>query len=291
MELVGEYLKEIRLKKNISIEIIAKELKISVQHIKAIETNDFDNTPGGVYTIGYIRSISSYLDLNSNEIINQYKKQISFDSRNKKIELPKPTESFNIFFSYKFVSLFAIVFLSSSFYFMFINNNNFFPNYSITPEISENLNADLEKIELSLALDLLNSDKNDLDESIKETFINEDTSSEIIITKKESKINLTEQSNVVASLPTNSDNKLFKEIITLKSLESTWIQLRNQNDEIIFNKLLKKNDEYSYPMSKKYEITTGNAGNLIILIDGTVKGKLGKKGEVIESIVVSSELF
>tara|TARA_B100000029_G_scaffold511250_1_gene604782 strand:+ start:193 stop:1068 length:876 start_codon:yes stop_codon:yes gene_type:complete len=291
MELVGEYLKEIRLKKNISIEKIAEELKISADLIKAIETNDFDNTPGGVYTIGYIRSISSYLDLNSNEIINQYKKQISFDSRDKKIELPKPAESFNIFLSYKFVSIFAVVFLSGSFYFMFINNNNLIPNYSITPKISENLNADLEEIELNIALDLLNSDKNDLDDSVKENFINEEKNSKEIIAQKNTEVNLTEQSNVIASIPTNNDNQFFKEIITLKSLESTWIQLRDQNDEIVFNKLLKKNDEYSYPLSKKYEITTGNAGNLVVLIDGTVKGKLGKKGEVIESIVVSSELF
>ena len=40
-----------------------------------------------------------------------------------------------------------------------------------------------------------------------------------------------------------------------------------------------------------YKITAGNAGNLMILINGEVKGKLGKKGEVIEMLIISSDFF
>ena len=51
------------------------------------------------------------------------------------------------------------------------------------------------------------------------------------------------------------------------------------------------NDEYSYSINDDYNITTGNAGNLIILINSEVKGKLGKKGEVIENLIISSDFF
>ena len=77
----------------------------------------------------------------------------------------------------------------------------------------------------------------------------------------------------------------------IKSLEPTWIQLRNIKDEIIYSSLLKAEDEYSYSINNNYNITTGNAGNLIISIGGVVKGKLGKKGEVIESLIITSDLF
>ena len=36
-------------------------------------------------------------------------------------------------------------------------------------------------------------------------------------------------------------------------------------------------------------LTTGNAGNILVLINGNAKGKVGKKGEVIDSLVISSD--
>ena len=51
------------------------------------------------------------------------------------------------------------------------------------------------------------------------------------------------------------------------------------------------NDEYTYTTLDNFKITTGNAGNLMILINGKVKGKLGKKGEVKEMLIINSDFF
>ena len=34
---------------------------------------------------------------------------------------------------------------------------------------------------------------------------------------------------------------------------------------------------------------TGNAGNILVLIDGNTRGKVGKKGEVIDSLIINSD--
>ena len=94
-------------------------------------------------------------------------------------------------------------------------------------------------------------------------------------------------SEAIASI----DNEITEKFITIKSLEPTWIQLRNSEDEIIYSSLMKLNEEYTYSILDNYMITAGNAGNLIILINGKVQGKLGKKGEVIEKLIISSDLF
>ena len=52
---------------------------------------------------------------------------------------------------------------------------------------------------------------------------------------------------------------------------------------------MEKNDEYSYNVSDDYLLTTGNAGNIMILINGLAKGKAGKQGEVLESLKISSD--
>ena len=47
------------------------------------------------------------------------------------------------------------------------------------------------------------------------------------------------------------------------------------------------NEEYSYNIEYKYNITAGNAGNIIVVIDNIVKGKIGKYGEVLDSFVIN----
>ena len=37
-----------------------------------------------------------------------------------------------------------------------------------------------------------------------------------------------------------------------------------------------------------FNLTAGNAGNIIVSIDGVVKGKVGKLGEVVESLIIDS---
>ena len=78
-------------------------------------------------------------------------------------------------------------------------------------------------------------------------------------------------------------------MITLKFLDSTWIQIRNEKDQILFSKLMSDNDEYSYSIADNFTLTTGNAGNILVLINGNTKGKVGKKGEVIDSFAINSD--
>ena len=39
---------------------------------------------------------------------------------------------------------------------------------------------------------------------------------------------------------------------------------------------MNQDDEYSYNTADKFNLTAGNAGNIVVLIDGKVKGKAGK---------------
>ena len=76
--------------------------------------------------------------------------------------------------------------------------------------------------------------------------------------------------------------------VTLKFLNPTWIQLKDNDKKIIISKLMNQGDEYIYSLSNKYSLTAGNAGNIIILINGNVRGKAGKAGEVLEALIVNS---
>ena len=52
---------------------------------------------------------------------------------------------------------------------------------------------------------------------------------------------------------------------------------------------MRSNEEYLYSVADNFTLTTGNAGNILVLINGNTRGKIGKKGEVMDSLVISSD--
>ena len=280
---IGEYLKQIRIKNKIALPTVSRELNISFVYLEAIENDEFSNTPGGVYTIGFIRAYANYLNLDSNEIINKYKTQLSLSETPEPIKLPKPVETF--FPPTKMISLLAVISISIVFYFMFIDRSDYLQSeYALTPKIPEYLQSEIEEYEVEIALSQLKKFN-------KETVIEHNDISEVKLLKETDKIVQESQLVAVASKPADSVNDELMNIISLKAINSTWIQLRNINNEIVYSKLMDMNDIYNYSLKDNFVITTGNAGNIIVSIGGEVMGKLGKKGEVLDLISISPDYF
>ena len=276
MEFIGEHLKNVRVKKNYKLSYISQELNISNEILSLIEDDNFPDYLNSVYLIGHIRSYARFLDLNDKEIIDFFKIQISFNNIDNTKEISKPIKS-DFFFSIpKSLAIFSIIVVASSFYFIFFNQNDFKSNFAITPDIPENLISNIELEEMNIIL--LQKEKDN-----QKNINNKNESLSKINPNKE--IEKISSSSAIASTPDKSS--IFNDkIITLKFINSTWIQLRDKQENIIFSKLMNQNEEYSYYLSKNLNLTAGNAGNIIVSIDGVVKGKVGKLGEVVESLII-----
>ncbi len=72
MDAIGAKLSGAREAKGVSIEQAARDTHIAKRFIEALEREDFDLFPGEVYLLGFIRSYSGYLGLNSEDIISLY---------------------------------------------------------------------------------------------------------------------------------------------------------------------------------------------------------------------------
>lgn len=70
---IGEALAEARRKLGKSIKEVELDTKIRAKFIEALERDDFDYLPGEVYTKGFIKTYSSYLSLDPEPLIQQYK--------------------------------------------------------------------------------------------------------------------------------------------------------------------------------------------------------------------------
>ena len=267
MDFVGEILKNRREQKKIKLIDVAKELKISEDILQNIENNYLQKNIDSVFIIGHLRSYSSFLDLDHREIIELFKKQ-HFNKEEKNIEIERPKFEYKLLFSNKLISLSLIIIIFGAFYLLFIEVDKPSREYAIIPDLPEDFISIVEKANLNESVENKNL-------SIK---------SDENFAKKESTSN---SSSVNASAPNNSDQN--SSIITLKFLNDTWVQLRDQNDEIILSQLMNKNDEFSYDMNTNYSITSGNAGHILVLINQTVRGKVGKKGQVVDSLVIDKD--
>jgi hypothetical protein len=69
---VGDILRKERLTRRIAIETIAKDLKLNVKYIKALEANEYNSLPAEPYIRVYFRSIAKYLMLDPEEILKKF---------------------------------------------------------------------------------------------------------------------------------------------------------------------------------------------------------------------------
>jgi cytoskeletal protein RodZ len=71
-ERVGEIIRRERERRQISIEAMAKTLRLNARYIEAIEANNYDRLPGDTYIRVYLRSLSRFLSLDSEEIFQRF---------------------------------------------------------------------------------------------------------------------------------------------------------------------------------------------------------------------------
>ena len=256
METVGQILSSERNSKNLSINDIAAELKISKNIIINLENDNIKNNPDIIFNIGHLRSYSNFLELDTDTIIKKFKNDLSFNINKEKKNITPIVEN-NFFKIERFFAASLILIVFSSFYFLFIYENNNQIDYALVPDIPESLEPIIEKA---------NTFDNDLSQE------NDSNISDLI-----------NNSSAIASIEIDEN---ISTVATLKILNPTWLQLRDENNNIVLSKLMDKDEEFSYELNLNYNITAGNAGNILVLIDGNVRGKIGKYGDILDSFIL-----
>ena len=261
---VGQKIKSSRISKKLSIADVSKELNLSQSIIKDIETDKQINIKDSTFYIGHIRSYSRLLEIDYDKIVDDYKEQISYNKINSIKTLAKPNFEKDAFKFRKFIPATLILIIFSTFYSLFVRENDQSIDYALIPDLPENYNPIIEQANLN------NADYMELDTINDTKFINESTD------------------YISANASTNFSKITNNSKITLKILNSTWLQLRDESNNIILSQLMEKDEEFSYNMELGYNITAGNAGNILVLINNDVRGKIGKYGEVVDSLILDS---
>jgi len=73
---IGSDLRRARTRREIELSEVEAATRIRVRFLSAIENEEWDALPGGVYTRGFIRTYASFLGLDGDRIVDDYRREV-----------------------------------------------------------------------------------------------------------------------------------------------------------------------------------------------------------------------
>lgn len=228
MKDIGDFLRERREERGISLIEVEKDLKIRKKYLQALEEGNIDIIPGRTYIIGYLRNYSKYLGIdeeNINSIIQTYKnlekrKYDIEDIKEENIFLKKKDKS--IFEKKRFFFPVKYVYLTSFILLIFIGllwiNNSL--------KKAQDFPVPSPEIETEATLTLIEEDV----ETKTETLIKETVSPENVL---------------ISKVP----------ILKIIANDNTWLKILSK-DEIIFERILFKGEEIFWQSDQSLNLIT-----------------------------------
>src|SRR6266850_2184034 len=93
MTSIGDTLRRERLRRGLDLDKVAAETKIGRHQLEAIEANQFDRLPGGVFARSFIRQYARLLELDDEEIIAELKQQFDEPADTAPVLEPQPSSA------------------------------------------------------------------------------------------------------------------------------------------------------------------------------------------------------
>jgi cytoskeletal protein RodZ len=87
---VGEMLQGAREKKGVDLYRAERDTKIRARHLAALESGDYGELPGSVYTKGFLRNYALYLALDPEEILGRWRDEQDFGRKGEPVTVAAP---------------------------------------------------------------------------------------------------------------------------------------------------------------------------------------------------------
>jgi len=238
MKDIGNFLKERREAKGISLIEVEKDLKIRKKYLQALEEGNIDAIPGKTYLVGYLRNYSRYLGIdeeNIKQIIQTYhdlEKKTDDLEKTKEKNIYLKTKDRSIFEKKKFFFPIKYVYLTSFVLIIFIGL------LLLSRSLKEAQDFPVPSPEIGT-----------------ETGINIEEKANDISTLAEELIE-SEAEAIIAEYSTQ-DSVLAEKLPVLKLIASdkTWVKILSE-DEIIFEGILFEGEEFFWETEQVLEIIT-----------------------------------
>lgn len=274
---VGTMLHDVRVKKKLSIDTIAQELRIKAAYLTAIEQSDYDNIPAAPYGIGFVRSYASYLGLNSARIVQIFKEETNVqDPKPLFVETPEIEEKSEQEEIYTPNSKYILISLA-----MFVLGYLLWSMFNDSESTVEETNSSAAQTEVSnedyplQVENFVTETEQEVEESSEAEQITVTNASFVETTETPATENKTkEKTNVKEATPAPADKVETKPSkpgrVLLKVNKETWIEVKDDN-RLWISKVMPAGSEYTVPDNGKGKtVSFGNTDGVDVIIDGKI---------------------
>ncbi len=77
--------------------------------------------------------------------------------------------------------------------------------------------------------------------------------------------------------------------VVIRAKQDSWVQIRDAKDQAILTRVLREGESYEVPNEAGLVLLTGNAGGLVISVDGKALPPLGAVGAVKRNVALDPE--
>ena len=270
---VGEVLRRARLHYGQSLKDVEKNVRIRASQIEAIETGNYENLPGRVYAIGFVRSYAEYLGLDGGQVVSLFKAQSMGTTANPELHFPAPASESKLPSKWVITGCIAATMLLTMLWWAQVEKSR--EAVQNIPPVSAELKAKVgikEEVPVTPAVAIASE-------------------------QPPSGAALEAPSEPVATVPQAEEAEDVTPVsappvengITLNITENSWVEIRDASDQIIVSKVLKVGDQYFVPNRPDLKMALGNAGGVEITVDGKALPPLGGRGQVRRDISLDAD--
>lgn len=284
---VGTMLHDVRIKKKISLDEVAKDLYIKPAYLTAIEKSDYDNIPEPPYGVGFVRSYASYLGLNSERIVQIFKEETGTAAPQineiQQIIVPEDSnEQSQPNRKYLVLSL-ALLIVAYGAWKIFSGNDNVEEDElsQVTEQSAEDYPLQVENFatesEEPTAAETVAEEPQQI--TVTDAKFTEPAAEEPAVEKKTDKkadkkadasAAKTEDKTPVANNGANVSVEKYKNRVVLKVKKETWVEVKDDN-KLWISKVLQAGSEYIVPDNGAGKtVSFGNTNGVDVVIDGKV---------------------
>ncbi|WP_420549293.1 helix-turn-helix domain-containing protein [Curvivirga sp.] len=152
---------------------------------------------------------------------------------------------------------------------------------------------DTTETETNISTEEVTTSSDDATDAVEETVETSteevaETVNEVVETVEEASEEIVQEVVQPAPVTNNSEERTARVYgeentgsrVTLLAADSAWVEVAKSDGELTLTRLLRKGDRYMVPNESGLTMVTGNAGGVVIIVDGTELGPSGPIGAV-----------
>lgn len=293
---IGALLRKTRESYDVSLQDVSDYLNIRQGILRAIEEGNKDELPEQVYTIGFLKSYATYLNLDVDKIVKQYKLETGITQKKVRLDVPVTAQESHLpdrkIMIIAVVAIIVLVALIA----LFVGDDKQ-QQVNQTPEVEVELdvsNLEIEPLPVGTTLSP-STDKMAVQPTLAPTTITpiEEPTPQPFVKGKSVNEQIVEANNSNKLEPSNRATIYgaanVDARVVLKAISNSWVEIKNEKGRILLSRVLKPDDIFYVPNQGGAFLTTGNAGGLEIYVDQTYAGVAGDTAEVLKNYKITPQ--